>query len=65
MRDLSSRGSSNAKDTGIRAMPNNEMPYVIAAYAAAWLVLVGYALYLRGVVQRAERLREESGRTAA
>jgi CcmD family protein len=47
-------------------MPNNEMPYVIAAYAAAWLALVGYALYLRGVVQRAERLRDTgAGRTAS
>jgi hypothetical protein len=24
----------------------NEMPYVIAAYAITWVVLVGYGLYL-------------------
>ena len=38
-------------------MPNNEWPYVIAAYAAAWATLAGYAIYLHGVARRADRLR--------
>ena len=38
-------------------MPNNEWPYVIAAYSAAWAALVGYTLYLHGVARRAERQR--------
>lgn len=39
-------------------MPNNEWPYVIAAYAAAWAALVGYTIYLHGVSRRAGRLRD-------
>lgn len=37
---------------------NNEWPFVIAAYAVTWVVLAGYALYLRAVARRA---RETQG----
>ena len=42
-------------------MSSNEWPYVIAAYAVTWVVLAGYALYLRATVRRAARMRETVG----
>ncbi len=32
----------------------SEWPFIIAAYAAAWLVLAGYGFYLSGRARRSE-----------
>ena len=45
-------------------MTNNEWPYVIAAYAVTWVVLVGYTLYLHATARRAARMRETLGTRA-
>ncbi|MDX2182614.1 MAG: hypothetical protein SFW08_01395 [Gemmatimonadaceae bacterium] len=38
-----------------------EWPYVIAAYAVTWVVLIGYAIHLYRVWTQASRDAERSG----
>jgi CcmD family protein len=42
----------------------DEWPYVIAAYAATWVAVIGYAIHLTRVVRRAESLRDQAERGA-
>ena len=41
-------------------MPNNNWTYITAAYAAAWIAVIGYWVFVHGAVRRARARYEEA-----